>query len=75
MRQHWIDTTKALCIIFVYYAHCCAYYGYGKESLLFAAINPFYVSMFFLVKWIFVCPQIDICRKNGFKKTGCLCLF
>lgn len=70
MRQHWIDTTKALCIIFVYYAHCCAYYGYGKESWLFAAINPFYVSMFFLVSGYLFVPKLMSTERTDLKKLA-----
>ena len=46
-RLHWIDTTKAVCIICVYYAHCVAFTT-GNINLI-KAVSPFYVNAFFFV--------------------------
>ena len=46
-RLHWIDTTKAVCIICVYYAHCVAFTT-GNINLI-KAVSPFFVNAFFFV--------------------------
>ena len=46
-RLHWIDTTKAICIICVYFAHCAAFTT-GNINLI-KAVSPFYVNAFFFV--------------------------
>ena len=44
----WINTVKALSMIFIYFVHCQLYYG-----LLFSGLNqfiyPFYVNVFFFI--------------------------
>lgn len=46
-RLYWIDTTKTICIICVYFAHCVAFTT-GNINLV-KAVSPFYVNAFFFV--------------------------
>lgn len=44
----WINTLKALCIIFVFLRHCERYFG-ARFGLFDAVYYPFYVNAFFFV--------------------------
>ena len=46
-RLHWIDTTKAICIICVYYAHSVAFTI--KDPNIKDFVTPFYVNTFFFM--------------------------
>ena len=46
-RLHWIDTTKAICIICVYFAHCVFFTT--NDAILKKIVAPFYVNTFFFV--------------------------
>lgn len=46
-RLYWIDTTKTICIICVYYAHCVAFTV--KDPNIKNFVNPFYVNTFFFI--------------------------
>lgn len=46
-RLYWIDTTKAICIICVYYAHSVAFTI--KDPNIKDIVTPFYVNTFFFI--------------------------
>lgn len=54
-RLHWIDTTKAICIICVYFAHCAAFTT-GNINLI-KAVSPFYVNAFFFISGYLLCKK------------------
>lgn len=54
-RLHWIDTTKAVCIICVYFAHCAAFTT-GNINLI-KAVSPFYVNAFFFISGYLLCKK------------------
>ena len=45
---NWIDYAKAICIILVYFIHCCNYFGI-KTPEIGALITPIYVNAFFFL--------------------------
>lgn len=46
-RLHWIDTSKAICIMCVYFAHCVFFTT--NDPVLKKIVAPFYVNTFFFV--------------------------
>lgn len=45
---HWINTGRALCMLFVYIAHCNFYY-LNHFSFFYFVYKPFYLSFFFFL--------------------------
>lgn len=45
-RKHWIDLTKALCMLGVYLKHSQVYSGSSDYGFF---VNPFYVNAFFFL--------------------------
>ena len=59
-RKHWIDLTKAICMIGVYLKHSQIYVGSADYGYW---VDPFYVNAFFFISgYLFFINRIKNCK-------------
>ncbi len=73
MRLSWIDTTKAICMLCVFWAHSQHFCNWTGDDYSYI-IKPFYVNAFFFVsgylffkKHFNTSVSVKICKPGGGK--------
>lgn len=71
----WINTGRALCMIFVYIAHCNFYYQ-NHISFLYFVYKPFYLSFFFFISGFLFFKDLENFQfRKKIKNLGCKLLW